>query len=31
VETDPKKRKIVSKEMLEFFNEYYPNKPDFEK
>lgn len=31
VETDPEKRKIVSDEMLKFFNKYYPNKPDYEK
>ena len=31
VETDPEKRKIASEKMLKFFNEYYPNKPDFEE
>jgi len=31
VETDPVKRKIVSKQMLAFFNKYYPNKATFEK
>lgn len=31
VETNPEKRKKIPKIMLDFFNAYYPNKPDFEK
>jgi hypothetical protein len=31
VEKNPIKRKIVTEEMVDFFNEYYPDKPDFEK
>lgn len=30
-ETDPNRRKRIPKQMLEFFNEYYPRKPSFEK
>ena len=31
VETNPEKRKIVTDEMLSFFNKYYPDKPAYEK
>ena len=31
VETNTEKRKNIPKIMLDFFNTYYPNKPDFEK
>ena len=30
-ETNPAKRKVVIKKMLDFFNEMYPEKPSFEK
>jgi hypothetical protein len=30
-EKNPEKRKVIIKQMLDFFNEMYPKKPSFEK
>jgi hypothetical protein len=30
-ETNPAKRKVIINQMLDFFNEMYPQKPSFEK